>query len=224
VSVAVVIPVRDGERYLAEALESVIEQTLPPSEIVLVDGGSRDGTLEVAARYPQVRVLVRDGVALADQINAGFAATTAPLIALQADDDIWLPQKLERQVELLERTGAEAVVGMAEFFLEPDEGPPSGLREEVLEAPRVVRLPETLLVRRTLLERVGGWRREAAHAADVDWFARVHDAGVEVPAVEEVILRKRIRGSSTTHTSPAAMTGTFVALRASIARKRAMRS
>jgi hypothetical protein len=87
-----------------------------------------------------------------------------------------------------------------------------------------VRIPETLLTRRTLLERIGGWRREAAHAGDVDWFMRVHDAGVELPAVHEVVLRKRIHGGSTTHTSATAASGTFVALRASLARKRAMRA
>src|SRR5687768_741527 len=143
-TISVVMPVRDDERFLAAALGSIRAQTLRPDEVVLVDGGSTDGTRAIAAGFADVRVLDQRGATLGDAYNEGIAATSGDLLAFHAGDDVWLPAKLERQATLLAATGAAACVGLAEFFLEPGEEPPPGFRPELLEAPRPARIPETL--------------------------------------------------------------------------------
>ena len=104
----------------------------------------------------------------------------------------------------------------AEFFL--DGEPPPGFRPELLDGPRPVRVMEALAVRRELFARVGGLRAEVSPADDVDWFARVQDAGHEVVVLPETLLRKRVHAASTAHTSPMPLTRL---LRASVERKRA---
>jgi glycosyltransferase involved in cell wall biosynthesis len=212
VNVSVVMAVRDGERHLDEALASIRAQTVAPLEVLLVDGGSTDATRAIAARAG-VRVLDQDGDTLADAYNTGIAAARGEAVAFLSHDDVWLPRKLERQLA----TGAEACVCHAEFFL--DGPPPPGFRRELLDGPRPVRVMEALLARRELFDAVGALRADVSPADDVDWFARVQDAGHEVAVVPEVLLRKRVHAGSTAHTSATAPAALVRLLHDSVRRK-----
>ena len=96
-NVSVVMAVRDGERYLAEALASVHAQTVAPLEVLLVDGGSRDATRAIAERHG-ARVLEQEGDTLADAYNTGIRAARGDVVAFLSHDDLWLPRKLELQL------------------------------------------------------------------------------------------------------------------------------
>lgn len=100
--VSVVIPVYNGERYLAQAIESVLAQTWPHVELIVVDDGSTDGSAGIIAGYGPRLVAVRQenrGVAAAR--NAGMERATGRFIALLDQDDWWRPEKAERQVALM---------------------------------------------------------------------------------------------------------------------------
>jgi len=104
ISVSVVIPARNAEGTLARALDSVLAQTRPPDEIVVVDDASTDGTAGVARRYrPQgvklVALPAQRGAA--DARNAGIAAARGVWIAFLDADDEWLATKLEKQAALI---------------------------------------------------------------------------------------------------------------------------
>lgn len=218
-TISVVMPVRNDAAFLQEALESIRSQTLAPAEVILVDGGSADGTRDIAERFGGVTLLAQRGPTLGDAYNEGVEAARHPLVAFHAGDDVWMPDKLERQVALLERTGARACVGLVDFFL--DGPPPPGFRHELLAGARVARIAETLLAQRSLFAEFGGWRSAAQDSGDVDWYARIQDAGIDVPAVDAVVLRKRVHAGSNAHTSASTTPGLLEAARASIARKRA---
>jgi glycosyltransferase involved in cell wall biosynthesis len=217
--------VRNGERYLSDAIRSIEAQTVPPREIILVDGDSNDRTVAIASRCALLRVIRQSGPTIGDAYNEGVAATRGELIGFLSYDDTWMPRKLELQIaRLREAPPVDACVGLAERVIEPGDRPPPGFRSELLDAPRAARIPETLLVPRGTWQRVGPMRPECGTAGDTEWFARAQDMGVRFGIVEEVIVRKRVHGDSTAHNSRDASAIILRTARESVARKRAART
>lgn len=110
--VSVVIPAYNAARTLTATVESALAQTVQDFEIVIVDDGSRDATLEVARSIadPRVRVLSQANGGAAAARNTGVRAATGEYVALLDADDLWLPHKLERQLTVLESApGVDAV-------------------------------------------------------------------------------------------------------------------
>ena len=209
--ISVVMPTRDGGPHLAESLASLAAQTHPAYEVILV--------ADVPLQVPDgVRVIDGAGLSLSAAYNRGVEASSGELIALAADDDVCLPEKHARQVAAL--ADADGSVCWVESFL---DGPaPPGFRSEVLEAPRVMRLPEALVVRRSAWDRVGGFDESVSPAGDVDWFARADDAGLRFAVAEGgVLLRKRYHGGSSSHAARTLNAAMVRAMRRSIERKRA---
>ena len=109
--ISVVIPFYKGERYLAEALRSVFDQTYRPLEVIVVDDGSPTPCDEILAQFDQPIHLIRQenqGVAAAR--NTGIRAAHGKYIALLDQDDVWLPEKLARQLELMQSGPGTALV------------------------------------------------------------------------------------------------------------------
>jgi glycosyltransferase involved in cell wall biosynthesis len=117
-TVSVVIPARDGEQHLVEAIESVLAQSRPPDEVVVVDDGSTDGTAAVARGFgAQVVVVSQPQLGVAPAVNRGVQESRGTLLAFVDADDLWLPGKLELQLTALrERAELEAVFGHAVQF------------------------------------------------------------------------------------------------------------
>jgi glycosyltransferase involved in cell wall biosynthesis len=191
--VSVIVPTLNAGRYLADALDSVAAQTYSNWEVVLVDGGSTDGTLELAGRYAGVRIVPQGGTGLTGAWNQGLEAARGELIAFLDSDDRWEPAKLGLQVALLDADPAlECATTRFRFVLEPGFGVPPGFRPEALETDHFGNVPSALLVRRSLFDRIGAFDTRWDIAADVDWFARVKDAGVRIEAVPKVLVHKRV--------------------------------
>lgn len=103
-TVSVVVPTYNYARFLGRALDSVLSQTAPPSEIIVVDDGSTDDTakvLDAYAKYITALRLPNRGVSSAR--NAGISIASGGFVALLDSDDVWLPTKLERQLALYSR-------------------------------------------------------------------------------------------------------------------------
>ena len=104
ISISAVIPAYNCEKYIARAVESVLKQTLPVQEIVVVDDGSTDGTADAVRSFGEKVTLIRQanaGVSAAR--NTGIRAANGDWIAFLDADDEWLPEKIKRQSELLNR-------------------------------------------------------------------------------------------------------------------------
>jgi len=99
--VSVIMIVKNGERFLAQALDSVVAQTYRPLEIIVVDGQSCDRTAEIARSYPLVRYLLQETLGVANAYNQGVAAARGELIAFLSHDDVWAPEKIAKQAQYL---------------------------------------------------------------------------------------------------------------------------
>ena len=120
-TVSVVICTYNYERFLGECLESVLRQTHPPSEIIVVDDGSDDNTPEAVRRFEGVRYLRQDNSGKAAAFNQGFAAATSEIICHLDADDYWVPEKLERILTLF-RANPSAGGAVHEVFRVNGEG------------------------------------------------------------------------------------------------------
>lgn len=220
--VSVVMAVRDGADLLPEAIASVRAQTRPVAEIVVVDGASSDATVAVAAALG-ARVVPQRGPSLADAYNTGIAETRGSHLAFLSHDDVWSATKTERQLGLLHaQPDAAAVIGLVEHVLLDGSSTPPGFRNELLDAPRPARIMENLLAPRETFDRVGPFRREVSPADDTDWYARLHDLGLRIAVVDEVVLTKRVRAGSTAHNNDRQRDHVLQIVRDSLARKRAV--
>ena len=118
---SVIIPVRNGERWIAETIESVLMQTYGALEIIVVDNGSTDGTRAAIRRYPTVRVVEVATPGLGRARNGGLDAATGKYVLFLDGDDLILPNKIERQVEILETTRADVAWEPLQMYV-PEAG------------------------------------------------------------------------------------------------------
>jgi glycosyltransferase involved in cell wall biosynthesis len=181
--VGVVIPAFNAAPYVAQAIESVLVQTVPPSRIVVVDDGSVDETAMIVERFGRAVTCVRQqnrGVAAARNRGAREAGTE--WVAFLDADDVWLPTKLERQGSRVRNSGAAAVftaVALVAEDLSPiPRGPVSDVRDD-LEALLLhgETIPQgtssTLLVRYSIFSGVGGYDETLSTMADWDLLIRL---------------------------------------------------
>jgi len=183
--VTVVIPAYNAERHIVEALEGVLAQTYRPVEIVVVDDGSTDATAETVRRFgPRVRFTTQINAGAGAARNRGVAMATGRYIAFLDADDSWPPEKLARQVEILEKNpGCDLVFGQVQQFVDGGEdlgGPEPGI------------LPGTLLARSEAFQRVGPLAEDLKLGEFIDWYARAREAGLSSQIESDVWLRRRI--------------------------------
>ena len=204
-TISVVIPVRDGARYLGEALDSVLAQLPPGSEVIAVDDGSTDTTSAVLATYgPEVRTVHQPPSGLGTALNRGIAEARGTLVAFCDADDRWVRGRLTAQLAAIDADpGLDIVGGSVEEFLSPDAADLAG-RVRVADGPMQVRLLQALLVRRATLERVGAFDESLRHGVAIDWVSRADALGTRVGWVDMVVAQRRIHHANMGHdTAPA---------------------
>ena len=98
-TISAVVPVYNAERYVGEALTAILSQTRPPDEVIVVDDGSTDGTLGELERFRgEIRVVRQGNLGVAGAMNRCFEEARCDYVAKCDADDIWEPDKLERQI------------------------------------------------------------------------------------------------------------------------------
>ncbi len=219
--VSVVLAVRNGERFLGDALTSVLQGTLRPSEILVIDGHSTDQTVAIASGFDGVTVIPQDASGIANAYNQGIAAARGELVAFISHDDRWLPGKLERQVaHMTAHPGLQYTVTHVQHVLEEGASPPPGFRTGLLDRAVPGFIMESLLARREVFSRVGPFDPTFAVSEDTDWFARARDAGVPMAILPETLVLKRVHDANSSLSEPRLPSLLLRAMRRSIERKR----
>ena len=218
--VSVVIPSYNSARYVGAAIESVLEQAGVPVEVLVVDDGSKDNTAEVVAAYGSpVRYLHQANAGVSVARNHGIQESRAKYVAFLDADDTWMPNKLTRQLDALERT-PKARLCYAAYVRVDDQLEPLGIQrssrrgtalEDLLLRGNVVGSICTVIVERALLETVGGFDPALSQCADWDMWVRLA-RHTEFLYVDEPLVTYRQHGSNMSHNVPLLETDSFLVL------------
>jgi len=214
-SVSVVVPVLNGARFLRECLDSILGQTYPLHEVIVMDDGSTDETPAIVASYGDRLRYVRqpETRGIYGNANDGIALATGDLIAVFHADDAYLPEIVEREVAWLERHGDAAVVFASDVFVDEN-----GRELDELVLPREVRgsrpldyatvfnalltytncflRTPTALVRASVYRELGAYRAtELKNTAELDMWLRISHR-YALGTLEERLIRRRRHSES----------------------------
>lgn len=217
-NVSVIIPAYNAAETIADAIESVLQQTLKPDRIIVVDDGSTDDTSNLAQRCGSTVVVIgqaNGGGSAAT--NRGIGAVETPLLACLDADDIWLPEKIARQAaRLAEEVHLDGVFAQVRLFHH-------GRPVDPVAPARDHWGRTTMLIRTTSARRIGplvdppgsGGRGDM-----VDWISRGRDLGLQFEMLSEVLALRRIMPGSMSHGFDKRDIGYLLAVKAALDRRR----
>ena len=218
--VSVITPVYNGERYLRAALESLFAQDYESFESIVVDDGSEDETPEIAQSFP-VRYERQENQGAAAARNKGISLARGELIAYLDSDDLLPPNKLSVQAGYLAaHAEVGCVVGRQEVMLQGVEEPEWLSRDLIYGDLDGIPLVSAM-VRKKVLDEVGGFDPSFGFAEDRDLFVRMREHGVRIEVLPEILVYRRFHGENTNFKRRPDKHPIFRSLKAKLDRERA---
>jgi glycosyltransferase involved in cell wall biosynthesis len=193
--ISCIVPVFNGERYLAEALESILKQTYRPLEIIVADDGSTDGTATLVASYgDKVEYRFQPNAGVAAACNLGVQVSRGEFIAFLAADDLWHPQKLVLQMSQFQNRPELdlCLTHMQNFWIPELRAEEERFRNQPIAQPWPGYLPQALLARRAVFETVGLFDTTLRYEDAKDWFLRAAERGTVIELLPEVLAYRRL--------------------------------
>ena len=200
--VSVLMPVYNVERYLKEAIESVLHQTMTQFEFIIIDDGSSDSSKKIIAEYEKkdcrIKFFSRQNRGIVATRNELLVLAKAKYFAIMDSDDISYPNRLKEQLDFLENNKSYAIVGCRDLLIDP-EGCPIMVINNIFDHYKIdtanLRLDnfQTLnayMAVTKLVSDVGGYRSEVVYAEDRDLFLRLAEVG-KVSVLPNILYKYR---------------------------------
>lgn len=199
-SLSVVITAYQCARYLGQAIDSVLAQTRPAQQVVVVDDGSTDGCTEVVQAYgSQVQYFHQDNQGIGSARNAGIRQATGRWLALLDGDDYWTPNKLADQLAAAAADPQlEAIFGHIQVFVSPEMAPAEQAQLRAGPDPLPGYCASTLLLQRAVFWRVGAFSEQYDIGEFVEWYGRAMDAGVRAHLLPGTLAWRRQHANNST--------------------------
>lgn len=207
--VSVLLPVYNCDTYLRSALQSVLSQTFSRFELIAVDDGSTDDSLEilheVARGDARVRIISRPNTGIVGALNDALEAAQCDLLARMDGDDLCMAQRLEKQVEYLDAHPECVALGTRVQMIDPEgallrlwsmETTHDAIDADHLRGRGGAITHPAVMMRREAVDRVGGYRQKCNLAEDLDLFLRLAEVG-RLANLPDVLLHYRMHLSST---------------------------
>lgn len=206
--VTVLMAAYNAARYVAVAVDSILDQTYRDFELLIIDDGSKDDTACVLARYvhdPRVRVItLGKNEGLIHALNLGLSEARGEYLARMDADDICLPRRLERQAKYLDQHAEVGVVGSAATRIDGDgrhiermicfSGEPDAVAERLTRGICPI-LHSSVMARTNLLRSLSGYRRDFPYAEDYDLWLRVSEvAAIRILPEQLICYRSSVGG------------------------------
>jgi len=206
--VSIIIPVYNGERYIAQAIESALKQTYEKFEIIVVNDGSSDKSYKKIEPYinlPNVKYLEQENKGVAEARNTGIKNSSGEFIAFLDQDDLWLPEKLELEVDYLLRNPDVGLVHSNMSYINEEGKPiqsdfdfPSRIAGKCFGELFIKNMVAilTVLLRRDCFDKAGLFNEQFSGVDDYDLLLRV-SRYYPVGYINQSLARYRLHGSNT---------------------------
>ena len=202
-SIDVVIPVFNGSYTISNAIKSIQLQSFSGKvSIYAIDDCSTDDSVRVLENLKKEYknlFIVKNGQNFGNAVSRNIGSTygNGSLVAYLDQDDIWMVNKIERQIEAMtSQPELGYVVGMQQFRLLDPNHIPRWFNLEWLKSPQVGYVPSTLMVRRSVLNLIGGFSEDLHIGSDTDWFARARRKAIPHALVPEVLVERGIHSNN----------------------------
>lgn len=201
--VSIVLPTFNGEAYLADAINSILQQSYENIELILVDDCSTDGTPRIIQEFTQKDSRIRcirneSNQKLPNSLNIGFAAATGDYFTWTSDDNLYVPVAIEKMAAYLDEHSEMGLV-YCDYTIIDEKG--QKVRENLLEDPERLLWTNTVgacfLYRREIAEKIGGYNSELFLAEDYDYWLRIYQVS-EIGHLSENLYQYRHHGKSLT--------------------------
>lgn len=200
---SVVMPVYNGGSFLSDTMQSILTQTLTDFELIVIDDGSTDTSLQLlqacAAKDGRIRLISRENRGLVPSLNEACEMAAAPYIVRMDADDIAHPQRFEKQYAFMEANPDLLGAGCQVLLIDVDGAPIKAMgtltRHEAIDADHMVGLGGAIIhpsaiIRREALERIGYYSNDYPCAEDLDLWLRIAEIG-RIANMEDVLLSYR---------------------------------
>jgi glycosyltransferase involved in cell wall biosynthesis len=196
--VSVVIPTYNGQRYIAATLDSIFVQKHRPLEILVVDDGSNDSTVQLVQDYaPEVRLIEQERHGHPAARNAGIRAAAGEFLGFLDHDDLWSSDKLDLQIASFRKSPElDLVFGHIQNFLTPEMTPEEGKRIAAPMEPLPGLLQGAMLARRSSFDRVGFLCEDRGMGDFLDWYGRAMLAQMKIEMLPETVVHRRIHANN----------------------------
>jgi len=207
---SVIIPSYNYGRYLPESIESALNQTVPPHEVLIVDDGSTDDTPKIMERYlsdSRVKYLRQKNRGVSSARNLGILHSTTELIALLDADDKWRLDKMALQLPLFKKNETDVVYSLKQPFNESgvihDFKHVDVFRGDIL--PHLMQhniiCTSSAVIRKSCLASAGLFNTSLTQGEDFDLWLRIAGEGNEFDFVEEPLVLYRVGGNASAMSS-----------------------
>ncbi|MBW1785298.1 MAG: glycosyltransferase family 2 protein [Deltaproteobacteria bacterium] len=199
--ISCIIPAFNSDKYLAEALDSIVAQTYRPFEIIVADDGSTDTTAEVSEGYgDKVRFLSQKTAGPAATRNFGLQNAKGDFVAFLDADDLWHPEKLSLQMSRFEQQPELhlCVTHVKLIWTQTLREEQEQYQHHVRAKPVPGYATTTLLARREAFRRIGGFNAEYWFCDATDWFMRAKNAGLIMELLPDVLTYHRMHEGNLT--------------------------
>ena len=219
--ISVLIPAYRAEKYIVEAIESALNQTLKPFEVIVIDDGSPDNLHEVAKQYePNVFLFKKVNEGISKTRNFALQKSSGNLIAFLDADDYWPENHLESLFKKMEESKhTDMVFGSTKEFVSPElnqEQIGKGRKELFSRVP----VPGSILIKKEIFEKVGVFDESLQAAEFIDWFDRTKNMGISSESIDETVLFRRLHLENNGVVNKNSQQDYLKVLRASLARKK----
>ncbi|HJQ16923.1 MAG TPA: glycosyltransferase family A protein [Allosphingosinicella sp.] len=191
--VSVVIPAHNAEAFLADAIDSVLGQTVAV-ELIVVNDGSTDETERVIASYAGRLIHVaQDQRGLGAARNRGVAESSGEWIAFLDADDIWMPEKIALQLRAAaDRPDCDMLFGHGIEFADP------GTHWPARTEPFPAYCASAMMTRRTLIDALAGFDESGTVGEFLDWYSRARERGAHGLMIDQIVFHRRVHDANMT--------------------------